>query len=263
MRVLALTRYQRLGSSSRVRFYQYFPYLKAQGIDIVNVPFFGDDYVYNLYTGRGSSIKAITQAYLKRIFTLAHGASFDLLWVEKELLPWFPAWLESLFQAFHIPFIVDYDDAVFHRYDMHPTPLVRRLLGHKIDSVMRHAALVIVGNKYLADKAVKAGARRVEILPSVVDVSRYRLKKPIEASTFNIGWIGSPVTTPYLNIISEALSQLNRESSINLVLIGAGNIQSFHSISTEILPWSEEIELTLSQKFDVGLMPLLDLQDNR
>ena len=49
MRILALTRYERLGSSSRVRFYQYFPYLKAQGVEIVNAPFFGDDYVRDLY----------------------------------------------------------------------------------------------------------------------------------------------------------------------------------------------------------------------
>src|SRR5215216_4557641 len=146
MRILALTRYKRLGSSSRVRFYQYFPYLQSHGIEIVNVSFFNDNYVSNLYSGQKLSIKPILSAYLKRLRDLTKTASFDLIWVEKEILPWFPAVFEFLLHKTNIPYVVDYDDAVFHRYDMHSSPIIRMLLGHKIDRVMHNAALVIVGN---------------------------------------------------------------------------------------------------------------------
>jgi glycosyltransferase involved in cell wall biosynthesis len=258
LRILALTRYGRLGSSSRVRFYQYQPYLIKHGIDLINAPFFEDEYISNLYSGRRTSIKTIFRAYLKRLSGLAHSASFDLLWVEKELLPWFPTIFETLLQKRHIQYAVDYDDAVFHRYDMHSHWLVRMTLGHKIDKVIRHAGLVIVGNEYLADRAVKAGAGRVAYLPSVVDVSQYETKETISDSVFRIGWIGSPVTAPYLNLIREALSALRRESEVRLVLIGAGNFQTFTEIPTEILPWSEDIERRLAQRFDVGIMPLID-----
>ena len=173
MRILALTRYERLGSSSRVRFYQYFPYLKLHGVEIVNAPFFGDDYVRDLYTGRRKSIKIVLQAYIKRLTTLMQKKSLDLLWVEKELLPWFPSGIETLFKPGETPYVVDYDDAVFHRYDTHSFIPVRWLLGKKIDHVMRHAKLVIVGNEYIAERARKAGAHSVEYLPSVVDVSQY------------------------------------------------------------------------------------------
>ena len=125
MRILALTRYERLGSSSRVRFYQYSPYLRQHEIEIVNAPFFEDAYVSNLYSGRRTSLRAVLRAYLKRLSVLTQAASFDLLWVEKELLPWFPAIFETLLQKLHTPYVVDYDDAVFHRYDMHPNFLVR------------------------------------------------------------------------------------------------------------------------------------------
>ena len=35
-------------------------------------------------------------------------------------------------------------------------------------------------------------------------------------------------------------------------------LNHFPDIPTEILPWSEDAELTISQKFDVGIMPLVD-----
>jgi glycosyltransferase involved in cell wall biosynthesis len=258
LRILALTRYERLGSSSRVRFYQYYPYLRQHEIEIVNAPFFEDTYVSNLYSGHRTSLQAALRAYLKRLSVLTHTSSFDLIWVEKELLPWFPAIFETLLQKLHVSYVVDYDDAVFHRYEMHPNFLVRTLLKHKIDHVMCHANLVIVGNEYLADRAIKAGACNVEYLPSVVDVSQYEVKEPDSDAPFRIGWIGSPVTAPYLTLIQEAMSELSRESDVHLVLIGAGNFQPFPHIPTEALPWSEDIERRLSQKFDVGLMPLVD-----
>lgn len=257
MRLLALTRYQRLGSSSRVRFYQYYPYLKLHGIEIVSAPFFDDEYVRDLYKAQTISLKVAIQSYVARLITLMHQNKFDLIWVEKEFIPWFPAGLEALFRARNVPYVADYDDAVFHRYDMHPVGPVRVFLGRKIDQVMHHAGLVVAGNAYIAERATKAKAQRVEILPSVVDVNQYAIKHHKPDSTFGIGWIGSPVTAPYLGLIHEALRELSQENAIRLVLVGAG-VRPFHDIKTEVLSWNEDIELTVNQKFDVGIMPLAD-----
>lgn len=258
MRVLALTRYERLGSSSRVRFYQYYPYLQDHGIEIISAPFFSDAYVKSLYTGRAISKMDVLRAYIQRVFILAKSSSYDLLWVEKELFPWIPAWFEALLRGVRIPYVVDYDDAVFHRYDMHGSAGVRSLLGRKIDRVMRHAALVIAGNDYLADRAKRAGAKKVVPLPSVVDVRHYTIKQQGPAAPFKIGWIGSPVTAPYLNVVKNALNELSQEANIQVVLIGAGNTSPFPGLPTTLLDWSEEQELSLAEKFDVGVMPLVD-----
>ena len=258
MRILSLTRYEPLGSSSRVRFYQYLPYLTAHGIEIVNAPFFSDGYVQDLYKGRRPSWKTVLGAYRKRLSVLLSSSSFDALWVEKELFPWLPAGIEASLHRRKIPYAVDYDDAVFHRYDLHRSPLVRALLGRKIDHVMRHARLVIAGNEYLASRARKAGARKVECLPSVVDVDQYVVTEPASHSAFRIGWVGSPVTAPYLDLAREALDELSRETSIKLILVGAGKVAPFPNILTEILPWSEDIEHKISHLFDVGIMPLVD-----
>ena len=58
---------------------------------------------------------------------------FDVLWLEYEAFPWLPAWLEALVLAGNTPYLVDYDDAIFHRYDQHSNQWVRRWLGNKID----------------------------------------------------------------------------------------------------------------------------------
>lgn len=260
MRILALTRYERLGSSSRVRFYQYFPYLKAQGLEIVSAPFLEDEYVRSLYTGQAISTSHVLRAYIRRLAVLANSAAYDLLWVEKELFPWIPAWFESLLNILEIPYVVDYDDAVHHRYDMHPAASVRALLGQKIDRVMRRAALVIAGNEYLADRANQAGAKRVEYLPSVVDVQRYaqRQNQTPAGHPLRIGWIGSPVTAPYLEVISGAVDQLSHETNIHIVLIGSGNIDPFPGVHTVSLSWNEEQERLIGQEFDIGVMPLVD-----
>ena len=258
MRILALTRYERLGSSSRVRFYQYFPYLKAHGIEIVSAPFFGDAYVHDLYAGKQISPISVLKAYIERLLTLFSNSKYDLIWLEKELFPWLPAGFEIVLQRFRIPYVVDYDDAVFHRYDLHKSRLVRALLGKKIDQVMQRAALVIVGNEYLAERARQAGATRIEYLPSVVDVDQYKTKRGVSNSPFRIGWIGSPVTAPYLDQVREALNLLSRESDIHITLIGSGNIPNFQRIPTTVLSWSEELERQIGEMFDVGIMPLVD-----
>jgi glycosyltransferase involved in cell wall biosynthesis len=154
--------------------------------------------------------------------------------------------------------VVDYDDAVFHRYDMHPSFIVRAFLGHKIDRVMRNAALVIVGNEYLAERSLQAGSKNVELLPSVVDVRRYSQKTAMDDTGFTIGWIGSPVTAPYLDIIRDAVTAVASDPSIRVSLLGAGSADPFPFIPTTKLSWDEERELSIGRNFDIGIMPLLD-----
>ena len=61
----------------------------------------------------------------------------------------------------------DHDDAVFHRYDLHKSPIVHRLLGRKIDRVMEYSIIVFAGNAYLAARAHAAGARRIKAIGSL------------------------------------------------------------------------------------------------
>src|SRR5262245_12726745 len=197
VRILLLTRYDRLGASSRLRSLQYIPYLREQGIDVSASPFLSSEYVKTLYRGRRSAGRVLG-GLARRLRALVGMRKFDLIWMEKELLPWLPYGLERLALRDQIPLVADYDDATFHRYDLNSNPFVRTILGMKMARLMARAGLVTVGNEYLGEYARRAGAKRVEIVPTAVDLPRYPPGRSEQGGTITIGWIGTPSTSKYL-----------------------------------------------------------------
>jgi glycosyltransferase involved in cell wall biosynthesis len=257
MRILIFTRYGRQGASSRIRFYQYLPYLKAQGVDVTVAPLLGDDYVHALYAGGRKRSATILGAYFRRAGHLRGSRRFDLVWIEKELFPLLPAWGERWLNRLSVPYVADFDDAIFHNYDQHRRPAVRRLLGGKIGEVMRRSILVVAGNGYLADHARQAGAERVEYLPTVVDLDRYPAAPPSAGRTFTVGWVGTPLTARYVRAVRPALADLCLRDGAHVVLVGAGE-QTMAGVPLETPAWSEETEAAQIRRFDVGIMPLPD-----
>ena len=262
MNVLLLTRYDSLGASSRLRAYQYVSGLRSRGIDVRAAPLLSNDYLERLYSARRPRLGGIFKAYARRVARLRTERDYDLLWLEYEMLPWIPYWLERLLVGVKPPFVVELDDAVFHRYDRHSNPIVRLLLSRKIDRVMRGAALVIAGNEYVAARARRAGARRVEIVPTVVDLDRYRPAPSAPPAPFTVGWIGTPATAPALQSIRPALEELQRMLPLRVVLIGSGPVD-LGSVQPSIVPWSEDTEAAQIAQLHVGLMPLPDTDWNR
>jgi glycosyltransferase involved in cell wall biosynthesis len=256
MKVLLLSRYGRLGASSRVRFRQYLPYFRSQGVEVTIKPLLSDVYLQALYSG-GSRWREVLKGYTGRILVLLGARRFDVVIIEKELFPFMPAIAERILRLIGVPYVVDYDDALFHNYDCHSNPCVRRLLGQKIDSVMLHATTVIAGNNYLAERAHRAGAGSVEIIPTVVDAERYQSKQKSCSETPIVGWIGTPQTSRYLKPLLPVFESLKKELSVRFVAIGA-NSEDFEDTPVETWPWSEGSEVEFVQQFDVGIMPLLD-----
>ena len=246
-----------MGASSRYRAYQYVPFLREQGCDITIAPLLDDAYVRRRYFGGHISFSNVVRAYTQRVLKLLRAKQYDLIWLEYEAFPWIPSILESLLFSSRVPYVVDYDDAVFHRYDQHSSGVVRRLLGKKIDRVMRRSSLVIAGNEYIAQRAYEVGASRVEILPTVVDLNRYSHAPSSDDEIYTIGWIGSPMTSHYLKIIQPALEEISRIEMVKVVAVGAGVLELNH-VPLEIRPWSEITEVQEIQKLLVGIMPLPD-----
>lgn len=259
MKILLLTRYDRLGASSRLRSIQYLPYFQSLGWQADPVPFFSQAYLHNLYAGQ-STWQQVLIAYLRRFKVLLRAGRYDLVWIEKEVLPFFPAVVEHLLKALHIPFLVDYDDALFHRYDLHRLWPVRAVLGRKIDAVMRHASLVVAGNEYLAERARNAGARRVEIVPTVIDLDRYPAPAPQGETTDRplvVGWIGTPKTSRYLQPLKPVFASLQSRFNVRFVAVGASR-ESLGDLPVEPWPWTEATEVESLNQFDIGIMPLDD-----
>ncbi len=249
--VLQLSRYDRLGGSSRLRFYDFQPALAERGIRVTAAPFFDDAYLHRLYTGdRGSRVR-ILHYYRDRFATLLASPRYDLIWLEKEALPWLPASIELLLMR-KTPFIIDFDDAWFHRYDLHKSRPIRKILAGKFPALVQGAAAVIAGSPYLAEWATAHGARKVVRIPTTVDLPRYAQKRAFD-SAFTIGWMGSPSTTAYLHGIGGALEALCRQGA-SVRLVGSGPVAL--PAPTTIIPWTEATETDELATFDVGIMPL-------
>ena len=256
MKVLLLSRYSRLGASSRVRSLQYLPFIESMGWQVDVRPLFSDRYLQALYSGQSRGLQAIG-GYWRRLRVLVHAGEYDLIWIEKETFPFMPALAEWLLFKAGVPYMVDYDDALFHRYDEHRSWLIRSLLGRKIDAVMRHATLVVAGNEYLAERARVAEARRVEIVPTVVDLTRYKVIQSDSNHPLIVGWIGSPATSRYLAAIASAYESLAMEFDVRFVAVGVSE-EAVRGLPIEVWHWSEETEVQSIQAFDIGIMPLED-----
>lgn len=258
MKVLCLTRYDAAGSSSRYRMYQYLPRLREAGFQVDEAPLLDARYIEALYDGRRRGTLQLARAALRRIAQVSRARSYDLIWIEKELLPFVPGVLERLLRATGAPIVVDYDDATFHRYDRHRSPLVRAILGRKIDRIMACADLVIAGNAYLAARAREAGALAVEILPTVIDVDRYPAAPLPEHTGLTVGWIGSPTTQAHLAHVGPALAAFCAERGARVRVIGATKGFALPGVPIEAVPWSSSGEVAALRQLDIGIMPLPD-----
>jgi glycosyltransferase involved in cell wall biosynthesis len=258
MKILLFSRYSRLGASSRLRTMQYLPVLAEAGCEVEVFPLFDDAYLTSLYSGRRQVIPMLGY-YKRRMLRLATSSNVDLIWVEKEALPWMPWMIERLALPSGVPLVSDYDDAIFHRYDMSRNPLVRGVLGNKIDRVMAASTIVMAGNEYLAERARKAGARHVEVIPTVLDSEAYKVGSPtLSVEKAIIGWIGSPSTwTDYAAPMMPLLSSIATTEGAMIRAVGAAHDVA-GSDTLELLAWSEATEVVAIQSMDIGIMPLDD-----
>jgi glycosyltransferase involved in cell wall biosynthesis len=200
----------------------------------------------------------VLDGYLKRIIELLRCRLFDAVLVEKELLPWLPGILERALIPAGVPLILDFDDAVFHNYDRSRHAWVRLLLGDKLDKLMARADLVTVGNAYLGERATRAGSRRIERIPTVIDLDRYIVEPHRrDSNQVVVGWIGSPSTAKYLRPVSDVLERLRQRRIIRCVAIGARADQLLGT-PFEAIAWTEETEVPSLNGFDIGIMPLPD-----
>jgi hypothetical protein len=247
MNILLLSRYGFQGASSRLRSLQYLPYLESNGFTIDCLPLLDDQYLLDKYSDNHINYTNLIKSYFNRISFVNRSKRHDIIWIEKELLPWIPDFIEQKLFSHKMRIVVDYDDAIFHRYDQHRNGLIKNLLGRKIDSIMRRAHLVIVGNDYLRSRAKDAGATNIVNLPTVVDLNRYSSsRRGYQGNQITVGWIGSQSTTKNLRIINSVISSMSKNKSLNFVAIGASPDQ-VNSPDIETRLWSLEKEVEVSK----------------
>lgn len=255
MKILIFSRYSRLGASSRLRSYQFIPFFQQNGIDCDIFPFFNDQYLKEIYEKKPVNKWNILKSYFKCFLKLARVGNYDAVIVEKELFPFLPAIGEWWLKLLKIPYIADYDDAIFHNYDLHPNKLIKYFLSGKIKYVMRHSEQVVAGNSYLQQYSIMSGAKKTVLIPTVIDIDKYPIKEHYSSEKVVIGWIGSPTSLKYLKALQPVLKELGSEYNIQLHIVGGKSLIGLDGYES-LIEWTETMETKLVQQFDIGIMPL-------
>lgn len=271
-----------MAGSSRMRSYQYFPYLEYAGWKVTVKPFFDDAYLKDFYAGK-KNINAVFKSYVRRFFVLFSVLRYDKVVIEKEIFPFLPAFAEWILNLLGIKYLADYDDAIFHNYDLSANPVIRKFLGNKIAKVMRYSGTVVAGNSYLAEYARKAGAKNIDIIPTVIDIERYPAKNNdsgvalspnvilsgvegrvgkrsiSDSEKFIVGWIGTKTTfEKHLSPCREWIKALQyHEPDIFFHIVGITDDMDLGK-NVKYIPWTEKTEVAEILKMDVGIMPLQD-----
>ena len=258
LRVLFLTRYPVEGASSRYRVFQYLPYLAKAGIECT-VQSLMDDRLYALSFSPGRTLAKLWYTALavgRRLRCLLGWRRYDVIYLQRELLPFGPPWIERWLKRRGAVLAFDYDDALFigkaSRYNRLASLL--RAPG-KVRELLSLVDLVVAGNNWLRDQAIAEGGRAVT-LEVAEDTRRFDGIRRNPGPPVVIGWLGSTSTVKYLRFIEPVLRDLAaRHPTLRFELMGGGEF-SMVGVPWTLLPWSLEGETEALARWHIGLMPL-------
>jgi len=258
-KVVFFTKYSRNGASSRYRVYQFVPFFKKSGIKCKIIPFHSKEYLSCIYNHKRISRFYYLKRILKRLFDVMRCSidnNIDVVFIQKDLLPGSPPFLEIIFKKIGKKIIFDLDDATWIGEN---NKIFK--MSNKLPGVMENSKMVFVGNKYLYEYSSKYN-KYTFIIPTTVDTLLYPLRKRNQKNKKGIilGWIGTPITaSTYLTIISGAINTLAKKYNITLKLIGVEDASGYgFSCNVISVPWFEETEILELSTIDLGLMPLSD-----
>ncbi len=262
MRVLCLVPYPTMGASNRLRVEQYADPLRPLGIELTISPFL-DEAAYRLLFLPGRTAHkalAVIEGVLRRVRDAARASRYDLVLIHRESGPVGPPLVERWLRSRGIPYVFDFDDAIYIPA-VHPAN--RRwswLRGVNTAESVRRATLVIAGNTFLAQWAERLNPR-VVVIPTPVDADRYSVGAARTDGPFVIGWVGSSTTAPYLRLLDGVLARISAAHRVVVRVVGGE--YSAPGVSVEEVPFSIDREPELLRDFDVGILPEPDDQWTR
>ncbi len=260
MRILLLAPYP-LGkvASQRFRFEQYLDPLAERGIDIHVHPLLDEPTARVLYQRGHVPAKslAVVRGAVKRLTDLISAQRYQAVFIHREAFPLGYPIVERLLSVLRIPYIFDFDDAIYLANTSDANRWVAPLkYPAKTQTTVRHASLVLAGNRHLAGWA-QSFNDEVRILPTTIDTELYLPRERQRRERVCVGWSGSLTTIEHLRPLGGVLANLQRSHGIRIKVIGDPSF-SLPGAKVEALAWQESSELTELADIDIGIMPLPD-----
>ncbi|HEX8284185.1 MAG TPA: glycosyltransferase family 4 protein [Pyrinomonadaceae bacterium] len=246
--------------SQRYRIEQWEPLLRASGVEITYRPFEDAELNAILYQrGRlAGKLRLVGGALVRRFSDVRAARGFDAVYVLREAALLGPPFFERLLARSGVPYVFDFDDAVFERYVSPANGYLSYLkFPGKTRTICRLAAHVMAGNQYLADYA-RSVNRNVTVVPTTVDTAKYTVEAREPNDVPVIGWTGSYSTVQHLLTLSGALRRLAERERFRLRVIGSPGmgLDALGGLEVESVPWRSETEVEDLRPIDVGVMPL-------
>lgn len=262
MKLLCIAPYPVEGASARLRVLQYFPQLRASGIEPTYRPFMDSAFFRSFYTpGRAprKALKLLGSA-LKRLGDVARAGNHDAVLVHREAMLFGPPIVEWLIaRAVRKPVVFDFDDAIH-------LPSVGSSFGsfaqilkypQKTPRTISWSRAVIAGNAHLAQYA-STHNNNVFNIPTVVDANELKPRTEKRSGPITLGWIGTPSTAMYLESLAPVLKEVSKQHDVLVKAIGAGREIGMDGVRIESLPWSLQRETGDLHSFDIGLYPIVE-----
>jgi glycosyltransferase involved in cell wall biosynthesis len=245
----------------RYRFEQYLDVWRDAGIVPTVRTVLDDAAMDHLYSAGQvpQKVAAVARGFVRRLGDLRVARRFDAAYVFREAFPVGPPWVERALGRLGIPYIYDFDDAIWLPNTAEANRFIAPLkLPVKVRSLVGRAALVTAGNEYLASWA-RQHQHNVWVVPTTIDIASYGdpVDKSDSAGPLRIGWTGSTTTIQHLRTIERVLRELQEERGVILRVIGDPSYR-LPGAEVEVLPWREATEADDLRPIDIGIMPLPD-----
>lgn len=246
--------------SQRYRFEQYLPFLESKGFSFTWSYLISEkeDAVFYSTGNTFKKMQILLKSVLIRIGDLKKFQTHDIIFIQREALFFGSSYFERKAKQSGKKVIFDFDDAIWLP-DTSPGNKKWAWLKkpEKFKENVANASVVIAGNNYLANEAIKYN-KNVEIIPTTINTDFHKPKPELRGKDkIVIGWSGSISTIKHFESIVPVLLQLKKKynGKIAFKVFGDGNYFNA-DLNIKGKAWQSDEEVNELNSFDIGIMPL-------
>jgi glycosyltransferase involved in cell wall biosynthesis len=254
-----------INPGQRFRLEQWAPHLLAHhGIELTFCPFESDELTAVLYSAGNVARKGahMLRAFWNRRQHVSQARDYDAAVVYREMSLLGPAIYERVLARTGIPFILDFDDAIW----MGNPPGVgsngvfaRLKVPGKTSTIARLASAVTVGNEFLASWS-RDHNRNVHVVPTSIELGMYPVQPELASDDpFVIGWMGSFSALRYLELLRSAIARFGTTRRTELLVVADRPLEpAIEGVPTKFIRWQADKEAEHIGMMHIGLMPIKD-----
>lgn len=260
MKVLGLSSYPVESAATRFRLAQFVEPLSEHNIELILRPFLSSEQFRELYSATGVTRKALAMlpSIFRRVTQTFDVRKYDVILVQREAMLFGPAFFEWLYEKIgNCPLVLDLDDATYVSYVSPSYGKVGSFLKAfgKTDKLIKHADLVVCGNRFIAEHVAEIGTEAV-VIPTIADPEQFTPSKKKNNKPI-IGWIGTHSTFPFLRRLFPVFEHLAAKHHFILKIVGSeSDAPIIKELEVINVNWSLEREIDDFRSINIGVYPI-------